>query len=158
MDPAEHGPRGDLNPAELGRRLSRLRPAAAGLDRDRMLYEAGRAAARADLRGRAWLASTAALALACAALGGLLARERGHRLDLERALAATRAAAPEPRRFDPPPFLAARPAPDSYLALTRRALADGLDEPPPREAPRLGPTIAPTQPLRVRGPGGPVDL
>jgi len=163
MDPAEHGPRGDLNPdpADLERRLARLRPAAGGLDRGRMLYEAGRAAAHADSRAGARLASAAALALAagCVGLGGLLARERGHRLDAEQALAAARPRGPDPGRLAPPPVLAVRPDPDSYLALTRRALVAGLDDPPgPHEARRGGPPDDPEPPLRVRGPGVPLSL
>jgi len=162
MDPAEHGPRGDLNrdPADLERRLARLRPAAGGLDRDRMLYEAGRAAARADSRTRLASAAAMAMAIGCVGLGGLLARERGHRLDLERALADTRPREPDPGRLAPsPPVPAARPGPDSYLALTRRALVAGLDDPPgPVEPRRFGSPIPPEPPLRVRGAAAPIDL
>ena len=47
--------------SEFERRLAAWRPAVGGLDRDRMLYEAGRAAARADGRVQSWRLATAAL-------------------------------------------------------------------------------------------------
>ncbi len=51
--------------------LAGLKPAAPGLDRDRLMYQAGRASARG---GRwLWPGTTAALAAAVVVLGGLLA-------------------------------------------------------------------------------------
>jgi hypothetical protein len=120
----------------LERRLSAWRPCAGGLDRDRMLFDAGRASASAG--GRPWRLATAALLLATAGLGGLLAqqratlaRERSHRLELETALAA-RIEATRPRSYAPvtveiPPI--EPPSPSSYLVLTAR-LAAGDATPP----------------------------
>ena len=65
--------------SELERRLAAWRPAAGALDRDRMLYEAGRAAARADGRVQSWRLATAALVLLAVGLGGLLVHERSQR-------------------------------------------------------------------------------
>jgi hypothetical protein len=126
---------------ELERRLAAWRPAAGTLDRDRMLYEAGRAAAGGS---RPWRLATAALLLVSLALGGvaaqqrsrldhdraLLAHEHARRLELETALAI---ASDGSRTSAPDPALAADflpsgpPAPGSYLALTAR-LADGFEE------------------------------
>jgi hypothetical protein len=122
----------------LERRLAAWRPATGALDRDRMLYDAGRAAAGA----RPWRLATAALMLVSLGLGGLLvqqrsllgrerallALERARRLELETALAGrNEAPRPSPRASAPaadvPPI--GSPAPGSYLALTAR-LADGV--------------------------------
>ncbi len=106
-----------------------------------------------------------AMALVAIGLGGLLARERGHRRDLELALEArdrpVLAARPAP------PLVAIEPgarelAPDSYLALTRNLLVPG-PAPASAEVPRWptgdAPAAAPPPlPLRVRGPGGLIDL
>ncbi len=73
----DHDPEIDLSAVE--RRLAAWRPAAGGLDRDRMLYEAGRNAARADGRVQSWRLATAALVLMAVGLGGMLARERSQR-------------------------------------------------------------------------------
>ena len=116
----------------LERRLAAWRPAAGALDRDRMLYDAGRAAAGA----LSWRLSAAALLLATLGLGGLLihekrelarersllAQERRHRLEIETALAARALPAI-------PASVPATPAPDSYLALTSR-LSEGVAEAP----------------------------
>ena len=75
-------PRDDLT--DLERRLAALRPASGGLDRDRMLFDAGRASARAEGRARAWALSAAASALVAVGLGVGLARERSRALGLER--------------------------------------------------------------------------
>jgi hypothetical protein len=136
--------------SSLERRLAAWRPAAGALDRDRMLYDAGRAAAGA----RTWRLAAAALLLAAVSLGGLLvnereqlarehsllARERMHRLEAETALAA-RARASEPSPAIPATAPAIEPpAPDSYLVLTAR-LAQGVAEPP---WPDVGREPAPT--------------
>ncbi len=126
----------------LERRLAGWRPAAGALDRDRMLYDAGRAAAGA----RPWRLAAAALMLVSLGLGGLLvqrrallgrerallAHERARRFELETALAARTEAsrpssqAPAPAA-DVPPI--GPPAPGSYLVLTAR-LADGVADVP----------------------------
>jgi hypothetical protein len=138
-DENEIGP--DLTALE--RRLSAWRPAAVAIDRDRLLYDAGRAAAEGS--GRPWRLATAALLLVSMGLGAalihqrsmlagariLLARERSQRLWLETATAG-RAAPPAPA----PAALAASgaiepPSPSSYLALSAR-IAEGLDDLTPR--------------------------
>jgi hypothetical protein len=155
-------PQDDLT--DLERRLTALRPTAQALDRDRMLFEAGRASARGE--GRAWVLSAAASALMVVGLGVALARERSRALGLERDLIAAGEvpAAPPiavtaaPREPSPPVEV----APDSYLALSRRALAglDDLPAAPPHPPGDLGPP-APGRvlsPLRSRGAEGLRDL
>jgi hypothetical protein len=138
---------------EIERRLTLLRPASGGLDRDRMLFEAGRASARAEAHGRAWAGAVAASMVVALALGFGLARERTLRLGLERAIAAR---TPEARPA--PPIPTREIAPDSYLALTRRALA-GLDDSPrsARRPPEAAPDPTPP-PLRAWSPAGFRDL
>src|SRR5262249_43180209 len=94
----EHDP--DLTALED--RLATWRPATGALDRDQMLYDAGHAAARADIRISSWRLATATLALISIGLGGLLvhqeslrarerawlAREQSQRLALETAFVA----------------------------------------------------------------------
>ncbi len=154
MAPLEDLAEGPLS--DLERRLEQWRPLPGSLDRDRMLFEAGRASARAESWGRLGAVLAASFALVAVGLGGLLVRERGHRHALEVTLAErTR----EPVIADPvlPPLPSRpEPAPDSYLALTRRILTTGLDDPPPLasnarsgELPdRSAPSLTP---LRVRG-------
>jgi hypothetical protein len=140
-----HPDRDDENPigpdlTALERRLSACRPSAGALDRDRMLYDAGRAAAEGY--GRPWQLATGALLLVSLGLGGvlihqqsslasdrgLLANERAHRLRLETALAGqTGAVQPASTLPSPaPPRAIEAPGPSSYLALTAR-LADRWD-------------------------------
>jgi hypothetical protein len=138
---------------EIERRLTLLRPASGGLDRDRMLFEAGRASARAENRERVWAGAVAASIVVALVLGVGLVRERTLRLGLERAL-ATRT--PEARPSSPIPIREL--APDSYLTLTRRALA-GLDDSPrsARRPPEAAPDPTPP-PLRAWSPAGLRDL
>jgi hypothetical protein len=142
-------PRDDLTNIE--RRLSALRPASGGLDRDRMLFEAGRASGRAEGRARAWALAAAASVLVAVGLGVGLARERSRALDLERALIAARGTPPAIAAPPPAPPRAIGVAPDSYLALSHRALAGLDDRPaaPPRRLDALGPTV-PERPLSPR--------
>ena len=156
-------PRDDLTDPE--RQLAALRPTARGLDRDRMLFEAGRASARAGDRARVWALSAAASALVVVGLGVALARERSRTLGLERALIVAQEAAPAPRpphATPPEPSQPIEVAPDSYLALSRRALAglDDLPAAPSRPPGDLGPP-APERvlsPLRGLGADGLRDL
>jgi hypothetical protein len=164
-DENEIGP--DLTALE--HRLSAWRPAAGALDRDRMLYDAGRAAAGA----RPWRLATAALLLATLGLGGLLiherrelarersllAQERRHRLEVETDLAARSwASRPTPAIAAAVP---ATPAPDSYLALTSR-LAEGVAEAPwpdaGREPAPVGPAPKSSEPSPRPVPLRPVDI
>ena len=137
MDPD----RDDENPigpdlTALERRLAGWQPSAGSLDRDRMLYDAGRAAAGA----RTWRAIAASLLIASVGLAALLAhqhsslvrerallsQERAERLQVETALAA-RPAAAQPATSSPLPAAIEPPSPSSYLALSAR-MADGLDD------------------------------
>ncbi len=160
MDPNEDNPEAPLS--DLERRLERWRPASGSLDRDRMLFDAGRAAARAESWGRLGVALAASFALVSVGLGGLLVRERGYRHDLEVTLAERTREPVLPELVSPPPALA-EPAPNSYLALSRRILASGLEDSPTEasDAPRgevpesLEP---PLTPLSIRGRGGLMDL
>jgi hypothetical protein len=155
MDTNTPGPEGELT--DLEQRLSHWRPASEGLDRDRMLFEAGRAASRAEVRAWIGFASSAALALVTAGLGVLLVGERAHRQALEARIvqqenAAKAPALPEPL---PPPIVAQTLSPDSYLALTHRLQTVGLDEAltpasgtPPDHSP-----VVPEPTLRVQDVG-----
>lgn len=154
-------PRDDLT--DLEHRLAALRPSNGGLDRDRMLFDAGRASARAEGRARAW-AFAAASTVVAVGLGFGLARERSRALDLERALVAAREPTPAPKATELPTGAApaVEAAPDSYLALSRRAFAV-LDDPPVASARRpIGPGLPaperPLSPLRGRGANGYRDL
>lgn len=181
MLPDDVGPRDDLTGLE--RRLAAWRPSAGGLDRDRLLYEAGRAAARSEAGARLRLAmgSVAAAAIVAVGLGGWLAVERGRRQALELALSRPggeshgqavepgRMPEPEPpvvrgpRLADAPAPEAAPPSPGSYLALTRHALADAAgpgSSGAATDAPGDGPRERTARPatLRVRGSEGRLDL
>jgi hypothetical protein len=123
MDTPERGPEEDMSALE--RRIGRWRPAAGVVDRDRVMFEAGRAAAHVGSWGRLGFASAACLALVASGLVGLLVRERGHRRALEAVLAARAPALALPGDV-PPPVVA--PGPDSYLVLTHRWHAGGLDD------------------------------
>jgi hypothetical protein len=126
----------DRDLTAMEHRLATWRPSPGALDRDRMLYDAGRAAAMAETRVRAWRLATAALALISIGLGGLLAHERSlltreqallalersQRRSLESAPAAGTGTAerssPAPTPGDSLP--AETLAPTSYFVLTSR--------------------------------------
>jgi hypothetical protein len=156
----------DFDMSEVACRLAAWRPASGGLDRDRMLYEAGRAAAQADGRGQSWRLATAALTLLTVGLGGLLAHERSQRRALETSIAmAARinpaqpageiasSASRETSAIEP--F-----APDSYFALTSR-LARGVPDllsSVEFEADPQRPPARPSMPPAQRRPLQPGDL
>src|SRR5262249_5023003 len=71
----------------LEQRLAAWRPASGALDRDQMLYDAGRAAAHAENRLQSWRLATAALLVISIGLGGLSVYQRSLRL-LDRDLLA----------------------------------------------------------------------
>jgi hypothetical protein len=150
--------------SDVERRLAAWRPAVGGLDRDRMRYEAGRAAARADGRVQSWRLATAALALFAVGLGGLLMRERSQRQALETSIAIA-------ARINPaqPAVEIALPAsreiptiePSSYFALTSRLSRGNPDissldvdfEPKPHR-----PATGPSDPIPQRRPLQPRDF
>ena len=71
-----------------------------------MLFEAGRASARAEARAKVWPSAALGLAMLLMGLGGLFARERSRRLALETVLAA-RPPAQAPVLAATPPRVAA---------------------------------------------------
>jgi hypothetical protein len=148
----------EQDPTGFERRLASWLPAATALDRDRMLFQAGRASARVEARGKVWPSTALGLALLLVGLGGLFGRERARRLALEMVVAARPlaqtpdVAATSPRIVLPSPRVE-RPDPSSYFVLTTRLAAGDMDFPPvtreshtERPAGRAAPT-----PLRPRG-------
>jgi hypothetical protein len=129
----EHDPHEDREVLRaLERRLAAWRPSAGALDRDRMLYDAGRAAAQGRGRIRTWRLAAAALAVVTLGLGVLLERERSQRRALEIALAA-RATPPRPSPPAPPVEVVdippiETPAPNSYFAWNARLAAKPVDD------------------------------
>ena len=115
---------------QLEQRLAAWRPSTGSLDRDRMLYDAGRVAASVQSRIRSWQAAAAGLFLLAAGLGGGLVHERSQRHRLETVL-ATRTQ--PPAGLPPAPALAAEtppieaPPPTSYFALMSRLPRDASD-------------------------------
>jgi hypothetical protein len=118
----------DLN--DLQRRLAGCRPAEAGLDADRMLFEAGRASAQPG-RGRLlWPLSTACLAVLCIILAASLIHERAQRLALDRQVQPV----PAPSVPAPAPPGSEPLSPAAYLAL-RQALERDPDHWPASSEP-----------------------
>jgi DNA-binding transcriptional LysR family regulator len=156
-------------------RLLGWRPSAGGLDRDRMLFDAGRASARSSGRVGPWHSATVLLALLSTGLGLALLDATADRRDLRQALLARQIpvepipdpgpiptapdVAPEPT--PPGPIADPRPPdPSSYLALTRRLVSgDGLDGPEALPDPGIDPDSVPNGPvLRAGGFGRPLGL
>jgi hypothetical protein len=116
----------EFDMSEVERRLAAWRPATGALDRDRMLYDAGRAAARTDGRIWSWRLAMASLALLTVGLFVLLARERSRGKELEASLAAATRINPaqpvgelELRASGETPAIEAV-LPSSYFALSAR--------------------------------------
>jgi hypothetical protein len=157
----------EQDPTRFERRLATWLPAATALDRDRMLFEAGRASARAEARGKVWPFAALGLALLLVGLGGLFARERSQRIALETVLAANRPAqesvlAATPPRVALPNPIMERPDPSSYFVLTTRLGSGDVDFPPvsresSTERPPSG-TGPPPLPLRLRSVVRVLDL
>ncbi len=131
-----------LSPLE--ERLRSWVPSAGGLDRDRMLFEAGRAAvqgpSRAGTSGRLWKYATAASVLLALGLRIAWHNERSQRRALELTIARQ---APPPALVSTPDLMTERQEeetnvdPSSYLALVRqlRRLEDATNLEPQRTAP-----------------------
>ena len=131
MEPTGRNLETDLT--ELETALASLRPSAVALDRDRLLFEAGRASARTELRGRLGTVMAAVFALVAVGLGLLLARERGARMGLEATIASLDARAPSAplvTRAKVEDMPSGQPGPNSYLVLTRHLMAGGIDSMP----------------------------
>jgi hypothetical protein len=127
-----------LDPAltDLERALGALAPVPAALDRDRLLFEAGRRAARR--RGWYWPGATAALALLAAGLGTALVLRAGPP-PVERMVSIPAAQpTPSPDPEEDPPF-ASRP---NYFRLREQLLTRGLEAlPVSPPAPPAGPPV-----------------
>jgi hypothetical protein len=157
----------EQDPTRFERRLASWLPAATALDRDRMLFEAGRASARAEARGKVWPFAALGLALLLVGLGGLFARERSQRIGLETLLAAHPPAqapvlAATPPRVALPNPIVEWPDPSSYFVLTTRLGSGDMDFPPVSresntERPPSG-TGLPPPPLRLRSVVRTLDL
>ena len=132
--------------SSLEERLRSWVPSAGGLDRDRMLFEAGRAEVQgpiqAGTRANLWKFATAAAVLLASGLGMAWHNERSQRRALE--LTFARLAAPPSVPLTPTPQLITErqekePAvdPTSYLALVRqlKRLEDATNLEPQRTAP-----------------------
>lgn len=132
--------------SSLEERLSSWMPSAGGLDRDRMLFEAGRAevqrSLRAGISARLWKYATAAAVLLALGLGMAWHNERSQRRALE--LTFARLAPPPPAPLVSTPELMterqgkeAALDPTSYLALVRqlKRLEDATNLEPQRIAP-----------------------
>ena len=126
--------------------LGALKPAPARLDRDALLFEAGRAAGRAESR-------QAGLRLVCAALVFVSLGLSGLAWTQHRELRDLVALVPSPEVSPPAEVIVGRPDPSSYLALRH-----SLDVPAP-----VVPTSPPTAPgepgtLTVRDAARVVDF
>jgi hypothetical protein len=149
--------------SELERRLSACRPAADGLDADRMLFAAGRASARPGPGRLAWPVLALGMTLVTAGLGAWAASERVERVALAAQL-RRQTPAPAPPRVTPrsptsSEFAVEPVAPDSYLA-ARHLIEQGLDGWPAGPAASEPPGPPPRDPpvLRARPPGGMPEL
>jgi hypothetical protein len=135
-------------PTELEQRLAGWLPAAPALVRDQMLFEAGRASARAEARGKLWPCTALGLAILLVGMGGLFVHERSQRLAL-----AARTTGPSveiavmpPRGMLPAPS-DERPGPNSYFVLSRLSSED-LESPPASSRPGAEPVPERTGPQR----------
>lgn len=149
-------------PEPLAERLSRFTPDGGGLDRDALLFAAGRASARPGPARFVWPALTAGLAALALALGVWLSAERSERLALAARLRQT---APAPAAVPPPPPAPAQPhtgddPPASSVFAARHALEQGLDAWPSAavRANPTGPPQADPPVLRVGRPDALPDL
>jgi hypothetical protein len=162
MDTPEPGPAREIN--ELEATLAPLRPVAANLSRDRMLFEAGRASAGFDARHRFLIATSTSLLIALIGAGGLLVHERARRHGLEIELGARHHEPTSPWTDAVEPELLPRSeiSPTSYLALSRHIQPGGMDDTssivegdgPGHPATDLAPTV----PIRIRDTQRALDL
>jgi hypothetical protein len=141
-------------------RLRSWQPSPGGLDRDRMLFEAGRAEAQGSTRTgaspRLWRFATAAAVLLTSGLGWAWQNERSQRRALE--LTVARLAPPHAAPLDPASELMAERQeknsgvdPTSYLALVRQVkrLEPGAFLEPSRDEPRTVQKIRASNPSRT---------
>jgi hypothetical protein len=134
----DHDPR--LTQIELA--LAGLAPSPPRLDRDTLMYEAGRASARRESAGRRGWLTAAAIGLVALGQGALLARRPPERV-VERLVVVREPAQSEPVVIPPPPS-PIRPGPPDLGPSPRDRLAwavlryglDGLPTPGPSAAGR----------------------
>lgn len=138
----------------LAERLSGWQPSAGNLDRDRLLYEAGREAglaeARAIFRRRFWPMSAIAASLLILSLG-LIATRSPDRKQPVKHVEMVKAPVADRTTDDEAPIAPADP--NSYLALSRRIGAGSLDSvPTDRARTRSAPSnpVDSLTPLRTR--------
>ncbi|MFO0961217.1 MAG: hypothetical protein U0800_27870, partial [Isosphaeraceae bacterium] len=138
MPDFEHDLNDDLKAIEG--RLRGWAPSSPRIERDRLMFEAGRAASARKSTRFSWPMATAATALiALGALGGW-AQEHSKRRAVELAWAQGRRALPPSPPIDAPVLIAIREPspiePTSYMALSRRLSEAGeLDEPSTADIP-----------------------
>ncbi|WP_165227637.1 hypothetical protein [Aquisphaera insulae] len=147
---------------DLEGRLRTWQPSAGGLDREAMIFEAGRASVRrspsAAVDLRAWRLATAAAVVLAAGLAMGWIREHRHARGMEQMLLARAEAAatlPAGPAIGPPTDEPPRPFdPSSYLALAREIqdvtpVKIGVELPDVRQGNPAGAT-APPEAIRVR--------
>ncbi len=119
MEPREFDLEAELNALESV--LRGIEPAPSNLNRDRLMFEAGRGAAKAESRGRLLLAASFVLSIVSVGSVGLLLREQSRTANLMAELAIARAHFDAAKSDSPdlPPLPFERPSPTSYLALSR---------------------------------------
>ncbi len=144
--------------SSLEERLRSWVPSARRLDRDRMLFEAGRAEVQgtiqAGTRANLWKFATATAVLLASGLGMAWHHERSQRRALELTFARL---APPPAVVSTPELIAERQEkeravdPTSYLALVRQVnrLKDAANFEPHRTAPEAVPKIRAADPPRA---------
>jgi hypothetical protein len=130
MDTPECGP---AEISALEQKLEGLRPVVGHLNRDRILYEAGRVAARTEARRSLLVATSVALSLALIGSGCLLMRERArsHRLEMQLAAHQPEQTSAATNVLQLELNTPAEISPNSYLALSKHIRPGGLDEPRP---------------------------
>jgi hypothetical protein len=141
--------------SSLEERLRSWVPSPGGLDRDRMLFEAGRAEVQGPIQtgtsGRLWKYATAASVLLASGLGIAWHNERSQRRALELTFARL---APPPALVSTPDLMTERQEeetnvdPSSYLALVRQMnrLEDAADLEPHRTASGTVPSVRAADP------------
>lgn len=163
---SDHEPNLNDDLQRVERRLLGWAPSAPNIDRDRLIFEAGRSSARSKFKQAFWPLATAAAVLAAIGSAWGWSREHSRRQDLEMVLERSRPAHPALLAMDLPATIAPRDPgpidPYSYAALTRRLTESGdLIDPPTLDVPIGRHPVAdepiPT-PYRVRSKPGRFDL
>ena len=154
---------------DLLKSLGELRPLAPKLNRDRMLFEAGRASKPKSRVGKILPAVTIALALGLIQRESQVVWERGQRQRLEATIAALEhPAKPTPTAVEPERIvmtIARELPPSSYAALSLRLRSGDSDDAwmdmasnPPVLQPRIKTTEPQSSPLRAIDSRRPISL